>query len=415
MLASLAHRDRRSLWGTLSLVLIAGSGIAMLLANAQQRGIERDAARQARLTAQVGIAPLLQARDLEKPAEGDRYDALASGIESAVLASGPAQRVTLWGQDGRILFSPNASIVGTKQPSMQDLLFNVANTQATSDVQQGWFRSFVPLWLQPGGIVIVAELDQPYAPIVAQANKPWRTSALECAALALISMTFFGLTYRTRSASFAAQTLACAPAPAPKRVPRHDMPTDESSPAYMLPGYRAEAEARREAETRASALEENFHGLQAQYRAALEQLKALDQKVLLQESSTSQTESDVQIVRDELQQTAERLHEIEIDRDAIRERLALRQSELNAAEGRALEADTRSARTERELERALSELERIQGSFHMSKLQEALLELDGGAEDHDGNGNGSTSTPRLILRPETDETNGVVPVARKVG
>jgi chromosome segregation ATPase len=193
------------------------------------------------------------------------------------------------------------------------------------------------------------------------------------------------------------------------------MPTDESSPAYMLPGYRAEAEARREAETRASALEENFHGLQTQYRAALEQLKALDQKVLMQESSTSQTESDVQIVRDELQQTAERLHRIEVDREAIRERLTLRQSELDAAEGRALEAETRSARTERELDHALSELERIQGSFHMSKLQEALLELDGGAEDQNGNGNGGTSTPRLILRPETDEMNGVVPAARKVG
>ncbi len=393
MFASITRRARRSLWGTLSFTLIAGAGLAMLLANVQQRGIERDATRQARLTAQVGIAPLLQSRDLQTPAEGSRYESLSSGIETAVLGSGPPQTVTLWGQDGRILFSPNASVVGTKQASMQDLLFSVANGQTTSRVDQGWFQSFVPLWLEPGGTVIVAELDRPYAPIVAQANEPWRVSAQACVVLALASMTLFGLTFRAKAEITTATALAPAEAaesqaPSPRRVPRHEVPIDDSSPAYMLPGYRQEAEARSEAEARAAALEENYYGLQAQYRQALEQLKALDQQVLVQQSSTSQTEGEVELVRDELQQTAQRLHLVEVDRDAVRARLALRESEL----------------------------ERLQSKLHTSKLQDALLELDGNSRGgSNGGGSGSASSTRLTLRPPADESDGIAPATRKVG
>lgn len=415
MFASLVRRDRRSLWGTLSLVLIVGAGVAMLFAGAEQRGIEREATRRARLTAQVGIAPLLEPRDLETPAEGSRYDVLDSGIRSAVLEAGQPQNVTLLGQDGRILFSSNVSEVGTRQQAMENLLFGVANGQATSDVAQGWFRTFVPLWLQPGGTIIVAELDQPYAPIVAEANRPWRVSALECVALALATMTLFGLTFRAKAAVATGTGLTPVPAPAPKRVPRHDVPVDGNSPAYMLPGYREEAEARREAEARAAALEENFRGLQKQYRAALEQLKGLEQQVQLQQTTSSRSESDVHLVRDELQQTAQRLHQIEIDRDAVKERLALRQSELAAVEGRAHEAETRAAQVERELERATAELEHLEGRPHMSKLQDALLELDGDDDENaNGDGNGSVSVPRLTLRLNADEPDGV-PATGKAG
>jgi cell division septum initiation protein DivIVA len=51
----------------------------------------------------------------------------------------------------------------------------------------------------------------------------------------------------------------------------------------------------------------------------------------MQESQTTTTDTEIQALRDHLRDTAERLHKAELDNNQLRERMALRQRELEEA------------------------------------------------------------------------------------
>jgi chromosome segregation ATPase len=137
--------------------------------------------------------------------------------------------------------------------------------------------------------------------------------------------------------------------------------------------------------------EENFRSTQKQLKATLAQLKDLEGRLSMNETQTTSHDAEVQTLRDQLRETAERLHRAELDNNQMRERMALRQQELEAARDalaaakvedadairQALDgAENRVIELTRHLEKVEAELDYTQSKFHMTKLSEALREFD---------------------------------------
>ena len=101
----------------------------------------------------------------------------------------------------------------------------------------------------------------------------------------------------------------------------------------------ARAKAERRAESSASALKE----LQAQF-ATLDELKAAEALMQMTDEASTHSEGEIQALRDQLRDTSERLHKTELDGNALRERLALRQSELDEQKTRVHELEQREDR-----------------------------------------------------------------------
>jgi predicted nuclease with TOPRIM domain len=108
---------------------------------------------------------------------------------------------------------------------------------------------------------------------------------------------------------------------------------------------------------------------------------------------TSTTDGNLQALRDQVRDTSERLHKAEIDNNALRERLALRNTQLEEINGKLLAmrrsdaelnelrtrvatAERRAAEMEHEVERIETELDDTASRFHLTKLSEALREMD---------------------------------------
>jgi len=118
----------------------------------------------------------------------------------------------------------------------------------------------------------------------------------------------------------------------------------------------------------------------------------------MQEEARVGASAEVTTLREELRDTAERLHKAELDNDALRERLALRQLDLQEERRRVADAtpsveelddlrlrletaEQAAAALARELERTELELEHANSRFHMTKLTEALQSFEGDDDD----------------------------------
>jgi hypothetical protein len=371
MLRSLVRRERRALWGFLSLAVVVAIGVTLVAASSARAKLTRAAENDARLAAQTQLAPMLDTRDLDGTITGDRADELGRAIESEILSSGPVSSVRIYSEAGRVLYDADAEVVAVRPTYVRELVYRVAHGDPVSEVSGGDLQTYVPVWLESGGPVVVAEMTQPYDPISAEATGTWYRIALILGLVLLATGTLF---------AFSAQ--------AASRVP--DIAEIQSHPAFV-----EAQDGRTKAEKRAESSEAALKELQAQFRATLEELKTMEAMVQVTESATTHSEGEIQTLREQLRDTSERLHKAELDTNALRERLALRQSELDEQRSRVHDleqrspdveteelrhradvAERRTVELENEVDRLQSELDRAADRFHMEKLTEALREID---------------------------------------
>lgn len=390
MLGSLARRERRPLWGTFAFVFAVVVGLSVWAALNARSEATGQAEVDAELAAQTELAPLLQPRDLTSPITGDRAAALTADVERTITSVSAVDAVRIFSPLGRILYSEDPKFIGTRPSYLRDLTFEVASGGEThSLVRDGLLQTYVPVWLSAGGDVAVAELSQPLGPVVAEASAGWYQIALIAGALMLGCLAMVVFTSRIGAAGSASMHLY-TPA-VPRRLPRDATPMTYEDPLYLQPGFRAIEEQRQEADRRASAVEENYRAVQKRLKEALAQVKDLEGRLAMHEAQNGTNDGELNALRDQLRETSERLHQAELDNNAVRERMSLRQQELDEArrmlseirmgpdEGlriRLEAADRRAAEMERELGRLESELQTTTSKLNVTKVSQALRDLE---------------------------------------
>ncbi len=383
------RRERRTLWGSLTLVIAIAIGGTLAAASSSRARLTERASTDARLVAQTQLAPLLTARDLEGPITGDRARELGEAIRREIVSTGPIEKIRLYSKLGRILYDADPEVVTVRPSFVRDLIYRVATGQAESIVREGNLLTYVPLWTSPGGTVVVAELSRPYGPIEAEATGAWHRLALALGIALLATSALFVRAVRARD-----RTLSLV------EVRAH-------------PEFVAAEDARARAEQRATAAEAALTDVRRQLRAALDEISTMERAMQMLEQEDRSEE--VRSLRDQLRDTAERLQAVERDNAALRERLALRQRELDEHKARLHQLETRTpsaeveelrrrleaserraTELESEVERLEAELDATAGSLHLAKLSEALREIDNDealvAVDHD-----LAEQPRVVV------------------
>ena len=363
------RRERRALWGSLTLIIVIAIGGTLAAAASSRARLTERAATDARLIAQTQLAPLLTARDLEAPITGDRARELGQAIRSEIVSTGPIEKIRLYSKLGRILYDADPDIVTVRPSFVRDLIYRVATGKAESIVREGHLLTYVPLWTSPGGTVVVAEMSQPYGPIAAEATATRYRIALGLGLALAVTFTLWVRAIRARE-----RTLSLV------EVRAH-------------PEFVTAEDARARAEQRAAAAEAALTDVRRQLRAALDEISTMERTMeMLEQQDRSE---EVRTLREQLRDTAERLQAVERDNAALRERLALRQRELDEHKARLLQlearspsaeveelrrrleaAERRATELESEVERLEAELDATAGSLHLAKLSEALREID---------------------------------------
>jgi hypothetical protein len=385
MLGSLARRERRPFWGTFAFIFAVALGMCVWAgANARSEAKAR-AQADAELAAKTELAPLLQPRDLSTPITGERATDLANAIDANITSVGPVDDVRIFSPLGRILYAEDPRFVGTRPSYLRNLTFEVSSGGAQTVVRDGLLQTYVPIWLSSGGDVAVAELSQPVGPIVAEATASWARLAILAGLLMLGCLAMVVVTSRAGAGAVGPAQLYTAAVP--RRLPRDAAPVEFDAPAYQQPGFRVIEEQRQEAERRANAVEENFRAVQKRLKEAQAQVKELEGQLAMNEARTGTNDGELSALREQLRETAERLHQAELDNGAIRQRMSMRQQELDEArrllselrsEGdenlraRLEAAEARASEMGNEIDRLEYELEHTTAKFHMAKLTEAL-------------------------------------------
>jgi hypothetical protein len=398
MLGTLVRRERRPLWSSLILIIAIAIGGTLFAATTARTELTQQAETEAKLAAQTQLAPLLMPRDLMGPITGERAKELESLAKSEVLSPGPVTSIRLYSEMGRILYDVDPAVVTVKPTYVRDLVFHVANGRTQSEVRDGLLQTYVPIWLSPGGAVVVAEMSQPFDPIAAEARAPWTHLALALGIALAAMIALFALSLRETST---APTMAMV---------------------QLHPAFRAAEDAREQAEQRATATEVAFKDLQAQFRTTLDQLTAAEAAVSERESQTTHSEDELGALRTQVRDTAERLHKAGIDNNALRERMALRQHELDDYKARLMAseerrpsdeiaelrrrvdvAERRATEMATEVERIEAELDSTSNRFHMVKLSEALREFENDDLVAEGDDDDLYEHPKVIFsaRPMT--------------
>ncbi len=260
----------------LAIVLVGGIAGSFWMGIRAKDAVVTSTVTQVQTIADNSLTLVFKPADLSSPATGDRATALRDQVTASVLDTSPFTSVTLWSQDGRILFSSDTGRIGTSLPGMRDRIKTaIKGTAQTQDID-GSFSVMAPFHLPSGvGDPAAIELIRPDDPI-ASAPGPWRTNALFLAFILVIVGFLLVRVRRLGDAlathmSFAKPRAGVQPAPVlPISQPRTllDPPT---------PGIREEAEARRRAEERARSAEDRLEVLQEQYRKTLEELHTSQQ------------------------------------------------------------------------------------------------------------------------------------------
>ena len=399
MFGSWVRRDRRTLWGALIPIVVIAIAASLHAAASSRASLTARAETEATLAAQNQLAPMLAPRDLAGPITGERAEELQGLIDEEIVSTGPVSSIRIYSPQGRILYDADPSVVTVKPTYLRGFLNEVANGNPRSEVRSGVLQTYVPLWLAPGGAVIVAEMSQPFGPIAAEAQTPWYALALVLGALLILAIILYALSARAKEVT---PTLGI--------VQSH-------------PAFRAAEDARLKAEQRATATEVAFKDLQAQFRKTLDELKAMEAKVKTFENQTTGSDDEIQAIRDQLRDTVERLHETELENKTLRERLALRQSELDEHRAKLAQARERTpsdelaelrrrvelaeryaTEMEAEVERIEAELDYTANRFHMAKLTEALREFDNDEAVEDD----MFEHPKVIFQTDPSRARGKV-------
>ena len=402
MVGSLARRHRRPLWGWLAFLLVIAIAVSMYNASRAKDTAIAEAAIDAKLTAQTELATLLEPNDLEAPVFDERATELTGLIDGQITSVSRIDEVRIFSAIGRILYADDPTIVGTRPSYLRELTFEVANGEAQTHVRGTMLQTFVPIWISPDGTVAVAEMSQALAPITSAATARWISIALICGVLllgAVVMIIVTSLAQPSERSSMPVQVYAPASVPSGASANPEPAAVGTEAPLNQQPGFREIDELRRTAETRARASEQELRSVRVQLKDALAHVALLEEELTVQ--GTGQQDCDA--LRDRFRETSERLNLIEMENTALRERLHLREQELEEARARLrssqsvptgvnelrqrLEgAEERASQMAREMKRIETELDDTTTRFHMSRLTDALREaghVDGETEEQD--------------------------------
>lgn len=383
------------MWGTLALLFAIAAAAAMWFSGQAREDAIRGATEDATLIARSDLAPMLTQRDLTAPLGAERAHELAEDVERSITASGPIERVRLYSSTGKILYAGNPEFIGTRPSYVQEVTLEAANagSDPRSRVRDGLLETYVPVQVTSGGPAAVAELSQPLSSIVSEATSAWNLIALGGGTLFVACLVMVGVATAARMRSGERASIYRPAIPRRGQAPR-STPTPE--PIVIDGDARAMDDQRRAAERRARAAEENFRSVQEQLKETLAQMRELEGRIAMDEAQQGTSDSHMEALREQLRESSERLHAAELDNTALRERMGLRQQELEEARRELermrisageleqmrlrLEAAERSA-TEMALavDRLERELDHTESKFHMTKLSEALREFDNDA------------------------------------
>jgi len=351
-------RGRRSLHAVLVVLLAAASAGAFFYSSSLEDSSIREAARQARLAAQVKLAGVLTELDLEEPAGDARYQELQAEITRVMPVD--IEAVTLWSPSGRVLYHDDAAMIGTRPTYPREFLGDVANGSTETKVEGGLLKTFVPVWVAPGGTIAVAQLDSAVAPIVSMAEMVRIGSGvLGLVTLLLILLLFRALKHKGKGARRDPQVAlgrsgyavtASAPRPAAKDRPKVAAEgvgvvkplrsTSAAGSRRAAPDTGPESGAvkrlereRDEALAVAEAAERALQAVRTEHRAALEQVAALEARLIAAADGPLHSQEDIQALRDQMRETAERLYRAEEENRALKVRLSELENPLSPSGG----------------------------------------------------------------------------------
>ncbi|HSJ51926.1 MAG TPA: hypothetical protein VLA90_11700 [Actinomycetota bacterium] len=384
-MAWLARRERRPVWGILAALLVAAIAAGAWFAVRARADATSAASARAELIARTELAPLLLQRDLGSPITGDRAGQLSAAIGESIVADGPVDGVRLFSPLGRILYAAQTEVIGTRPSYLRDLTFRVAGGDPQTLVRSGKLLTYVPVWLTPDGPVVVAELSQPLGPIVSEATGPWARYGAVAGVLLLGCLAMVAVTTRAPARRAAPTPLY---APTLRRVLDHPTSRDADP---RRPALHALEDQREAAERKVRIVEENFHAVQKRLKEALAQVQELETRLAVTEKDHDTNDRDLPAMHDQVRLQAQRLHEADLENNALRQRMALRQRELDEsrrmlqemrlgsfAEMRArLEAaDARVDSMERHVRRLEMEVASARASLDMDRRSDALRGVD---------------------------------------
>ncbi len=402
MVGSLARRHRRPLWGALAFLLVVAIAVSMYSASTAKDAAIAEAEIDAKLTAQTELATLLEPRDLETPIFNERADELTALIDTQITSVSRIDEVRIFSAIGRILYADDPTIVGTRPSYLRELTFEVANGEAQTHARGSLLQTFVPIWISPDGTVAVAEMSQALAPITSAAAAGWNTIALICAVLllgAIVMIVVTSLAQPTQPSNLPVHVYAPVSVPSGAEGTQAPAVVAVDAPLNQQPGFREIDELRRTAESRARASEQDLRGVRTQLKDALAQVALLEEELTIQGTG----QQDCEALRDQFRESSERLNLIEMENTALRERLHLREQELEEVRARLRSSQTapagmselrqrlegaeeRASQMASEMKRIETELDDTTTRLHMSSLTEALREaghVDPEMEDQD--------------------------------
>ncbi len=202
-----ARLGARIVTGLLLLAVVGGLVASLVLPGASAD--EAEMAARERATGWVGtvLFEALTPELLEAPIAGAEYRQLLAVLQAGVLADDRASRVRIWSPGGQLVFSTDQlDEVGTVLPDgdarIDGALAGDTVSVTTPDEEEPadglagtderLYRTFVPLRLDAElGISGVAEIDQRYAAIEAEANEGWRVIRLALLGGVLVTGTLF--------------------------------------------------------------------------------------------------------------------------------------------------------------------------------------------------------------------------------
>lgn len=289
----------RNLLVGIAILIAVGIAASMYLGVRARNTAAVSAVEQATTIADRSLGLVFRPEDLAAPVSQTRASDLTGRITSVVLDPSNFESVTLWSQDGQILYSTEGGIGNTLEGE-RDRIKAALRGKAQTQSADGNFSIMVPLALRSGvGDPSVVEMSTSSAPIDA-APAPWRTNALFL--MVLLAIVGFALYRTSRNGAATTSGRVATPQPAPIQTSQTGRPINVASP-----GLREEGDARRKAEDRARAAEERLSLLQDQYRKTLEDLRTAERRA--QEAAANRPDPRLQ---EQLADTEQRARDYEL-------------------------------------------------------------------------------------------------------
>jgi uncharacterized membrane-anchored protein YhcB (DUF1043 family) len=194
MFGSAVGRKGRALWAILAFLFALGFVLSAIMVRSERDAAFESAVERAREEAQSATDDL-SGRQLTKPITGSSYDKAAAKIWKSVSSDGSIDGVTIWSSHGRILFSLNESRVGGTPSEMRSLITGIAKGSGSTRVLDGTVETFTPVSKGAEGLVVVVQVDQPFAVVEAQTGGLWSMVRLGSAVGLAVSLLLLGLTF----------------------------------------------------------------------------------------------------------------------------------------------------------------------------------------------------------------------------